>query len=147
MFNIDRKYSEDNSDERYYATLYNIRTKHKDNPTLPNPKDYGMDNASLDDYLERQQDFVEWKKSMEKNGPIGFCIIIMLIPVVLSFIINDTKQALWIGLAIGISISLIIYGIYLKIKVAKKKKIYDDKGEKLVAAYFDWNEKHPGEED
>lgn len=147
MFNIDRKYSEDNSDERYYATLFNIRAKHKDNPTLPNPKDYGMDNASLDDYLERQQDFVEWKKTMAKNGPIGLCIVIMLAPVILSFTIDDTRKALWVGLVISLAISLVLYGIYKTIAKSKQQKVYDDKVEKLVAAYIDWNEKHLGEED
>lgn len=113
MFNIDRSYISQQFDayELLLENIYYVRSRFKNDPTLPKVQDYNMDNSYFEKYLEDKQDYLRKKESIRKTGPTVLISLICILLIGFGFFF-PTPIALTLGLLSGLSISLLLWGVY-----------------------------------
>jgi len=141
MFQIDRSYIEHISLETLQGHIWDIRTDHKDDPTLPRLDHYQIGSEeAFEQYLEKRQKFEDFKESWFKYRMLIFGLA-YVIPVALFSLLANTAKAFYAYVA-GLLLCLLIYLIYTFIKSYKEKKFRNNPCETFINDLLSWEQTH-----
>ena len=71
MFNIDRRYIDaPQFEETLQSKIITVRSKYRNDPTLPHADHFGVSDEEFEEYIDRKQDLLEWQKDMKRRGPL-----------------------------------------------------------------------------
>lgn len=143
MFNIDRSYIDaPQFEETLQSRLFTIRSKYKNDRTLPHVEQFGMADEEFEDYIDRKQDLLEWQKDMKRRGPLWLVIIFCIPPVVITWQNPDNDTLFWLSFLVGLAPCIVIWLIYKLIVRQREKRLYDERAEKYINALQQWAEQH-----
>lgn len=141
MFQIDRSYIEPISLESLQGHIWDIRTDYKDDPTLPKIENYNITEEAFEAYLDRKQNFEDFKASWRKNRlvilGVAFCIPLAII----SLLIRGTKGMMPAYIA-GFLLCLLIYLVYTIIETFRAREFRNNPCETFIKALLSWEEYH-----
>lgn len=143
MFNIDRKYiDEPLYEETLQSRLITIRSKYKNNPTLPHADQYGITDEEFEDYIDSKQDLLEWQKDMKRRGPIWLVILFCIPPVIITWQSPNDNTLFWLSFVVGFAPCLLLWLLYKLIARQREKRLYDERCERYIEALQQWADKH-----
>jgi len=141
MFQIDRSYIDHVTLETLQGHIWDIRTDHKDDPTLPKLGNYQINSEeAFEQYLEKRQKFEDFKESWLKYRMLIFGLA-YVIPVALFSLLANTDKAFYAYVA-GLLLCLLIYLIYTFIKSRKEKKFRNNPCETFINDLLSWEQTH-----
>lgn len=141
MFQIDRSYIDHVTLETLQGHIWDIRTDHKDDPTLPKLGNYQINSEeAFEQYLEKRQKFEDFKESWLKYRMLIFGLA-YVIPVALFSLLANTDKAFYAYVA-GLLLCLLIYLIYTFIKSRKEKKFRNNPYETFINDLLSWEQTH-----
>lgn len=141
MFQIDRSYIDHVTLETLQGHIWDIRTDHKDDPTLPKLGNYQIGSEeAFEQYLEKRQKFEDFKESWLKYRMLIFGLA-YVIPVALFSLLANTDKAFYAYVA-GLLLCLLIYLIYTFIKSRKEKKFRNNPYETFINDLLSWEQTH-----
>ena len=142
MFNIDRRYIDaPQFEETLQSRLITIRSKHKNDPTLPKAEHFGISDEEFEDYIDRKQDLIEWQKDMKRRGPLWLVIIFCIPPVLMTWKSPDDNMLFWLSFVAGLVPCLILWLIYKLIVRQRERHLYDERAERYIEALQQWSDK------
>lgn len=138
MFNIDRSYIEPiESLESLQGHIWDIRTDHKDNPTLPHIENYGISEEQFEDYLDRKQNFEDFKAGWKKNRLL-ILVMAFAVPVALfSLLVKGPDTGLYAYIT-GFLVCTLIYLVYLCIEAWRGRQFRNNPCETFIKALLAW---------
>lgn len=143
MFNIDRRYIDaPQFEETLQSRIITIRSKYRDNPTLPHAGKFGITDEEFDDYIDRKQDLLEWQKSMRRRGPLWLVILFCIPPVIITWQNKDNDLLFWLSFVAGAVPCLLLWLLYKVIAHQREKRLHDDRCERYIDALQQWAEEH-----
>ena len=143
MFNIDRSYIDaPQFEETLQSRLITIRSKNKDNPTLPKAEQFGLSDEDFEDYIDRKEDLTDWQKDMKRRGPLWLVIIFCIPPVLITWQHPDDDTLFWLSFVAGLVPCLIIWLLYKLIARQRERRLYDERAERYIEALQQWAEKN-----
>ena len=81
MFNIDRRYIDaPQFEETLQSKIITVRSKYRNDPTLPHADHFGVSDEEFEEYIDRKQDLLEWQKDMKRRGPLWLVILFCIPP-------------------------------------------------------------------
>ena len=142
MFQIDRSYINHESLESLQGLIWDIRTDHKNDPTLPRIETYGITEEAFEDYLERKQRYLDFQDSWRRHRllilgvafawPVALCSL---------FIPRSTStQASMLAYGSAFMLCLLIAVGYMALKAIKGKPFRDTPSERFINALLYWEE-------
>ena len=147
MFNIDRRYIDaPQFEETLQSRIITIRSKYRDNPTLPHAGKFGITDEEFDDYIDRKQDLLEWQKSMRRRGPLWLVILFCIPPVIITWQNKDNDLLFWLSFVAGAVPCLLLWLLYKVIAHQREKRLHDDRCERYIDALQQWAEEHVNKE-
>ena len=142
MFNIDRRYIDaPQFEETLQSRIITIRSKNRNNPTLPKAEQYGISDEDFEDYIDRKQDLLEWQKDMKRRGPLWLVIIFCIPPVLLTWKSPDDHLLFWLSFVAGLVPCLLLWLLYKLIVRQREKRLYDERCEKYIETLQQWADK------
>lgn len=142
MFNIDRRYIDaPQFEETLQSRLITIRSKHKNDPTLPQAEKFGLTDEEFEEYIDRKQDLIEWQKDMKRRGPLWLVIIFCIPPVLMTWKSPDDNMLFWLSFVAGLVPCLILWLIYKLIVRQRERHLYDERAERYIEALQQWSDK------
>ncbi len=138
MFNIDRSYIEPiESLESLQGHIWDIRTDHKDNPTLPHIENYSISEEQFEDYLDRKQNFEDFKAGWKKNRLL-ILVMAFAVPVALfSLLVKGPDTGLY-AYTTGFLVCTLIYLVYLCIEAWRGRQFRNNPCETFIKALLAW---------
>ena len=147
MFNIDRRYiDQPGYVETLQSRIITLRSKHRNDPTLPKPSQFGLTDEDFDDYIDRKHDLEDWQRSMAKQGPIWLFVLFCIPPVIISWKSpsNMDNATFFLSFLIGAIPCLVIWLIYKMIARMRERKLANEQCEQYIDALLQWAEQHDG---
>lgn len=142
MFNIDTSYIDQAELESLQGKIWDIRSDNKEDPTLPRIDNYDLKEDVFDAYLDKKQDFEDWKTAWKKRAPV-ILVFTFLLPAVACSFSMDTSTSLLIGFTSGMALCLTIYLIFKAVEVMKKPKPLPQ-AEAFIKALLLWSANKEG---
>ena len=143
MFNIDRTYIDAPLfEETLQSRLIMIRSKYKNDPTLPKPEQFGLSDEEFEDYIDRKQNLTEWQKDMKRRGPIWLVILFCIPPVIITWRSPDDVTLFWLSFLAGLVPCLLLWLLYKLIATQREKRLNDDRAERYIEAVQQWADQH-----
>lgn len=143
MFNIDRRYIDTPQfEETLQSRIITIRSKYKNDPTLPHADHFGISDEEFDEYIDRKQDLLEWQKDMKRRGPLWLVILFCIPPVIITWQNKDNDLLFWLSFLAGALPCLVLWLIYKLIARQREKRLHDDRCERYIEALQQWADKH-----
>lgn len=139
MFQIDRSYIDHISLYSIQGHIWDIRTDHKDDPTLPKIENYHITEEAFEAYLEKKQKFEDFKDSWKKYRFLILCVAFAIPVALFSLLVKDENMAMY-AYASGLLLCTLIYLIYTLIESAKAKKFHNNPYETFIKALLSWEE-------
>ena len=138
MFQIDRSYIEPiESLESLQGHIWDIRTDHKDDPTLPKIANYGISEEQFEDYLDRKQKFEDFKASWRKHRLLVL-VLAFAVPVALfSLLVKGPNTGLY-AYSTGALLCTLIYVVFLVIEAVRAQKFRNNPCETFIKALLAW---------
>ena len=141
LFNIDRRYIDTPQfEETLQSRIITIRSKNRNNPTLPKAEQYGISDEDFDDYIDKKQDLMEWQKDMKRRGPIWLVLLFCIPPVLITWKNPDNDTLFWLSFVAGLVPCLLLWFIYKLIAKQREKRLYDQQCEQYIEALLAWEE-------
>ena len=138
MFQIDRSYIEPiESLESLQGHIWDIRTDHKDDPTLPKIANYGITEEQFEDYLDRKQKFEDFKAAWKKNRLL-ILVLAFAVPVALFSLLVKGPNTGFYAYATGLLLCTLIYVVYLVVEAVRAKKFRNNPCETFIKALLAW---------
>ena len=137
MFQIDRSYIDHISLESIQGHIWDIRTDHKDDPTLPKIQNYNITEEAFEAYLEKKQKFEDFQDSWRKYRYMILGLAFVVPVALFSLLIKDKNMAMY-AYATGFLLCMLIYMIYLLIEAAKAKHFKNNPYETFIKALLSW---------
>ena len=138
MFQIDRSYIEPiESLESLQGHIWDIRTDHKDDPTLPKIANYGITEEQFEDYLDRKQKFEDFKAAWKKNRLL-ILVLAFAVPVALFSLLVKGPNTGFYAYATGALLCTLIYVVYLVIEAMRARKFRNNPCETFIKALLAW---------
>ena len=137
MFQIDRSYIDHISLDCIQGHIWDIRTDHKDDPTLHKIQNYNITEEAFEAYLEKKQKFEDFQDSWRKYR---FMILglAFVVPVALfSLLVKDKNMAMY-AYATGFLLCMLIYMIYILIEATKARHFRNNPCETFIKALLSW---------
>ena len=142
MFNIDRRYIDaPQFEETLQSRIITIRSKNRNNPTLPKAEHFGISDEDFEDYIDRKQDLLEWQKDMKRRGPLWLVIIFCIPPVLLTWKSPNDTLLFWLSFVAGLVPCLLLWLIYKLIARQREKRLHDERCEQYIEALQQWDDK------
>ena len=143
MFNIDRRYIDaPQFEETLQSRMITIRSKYRNDPTLPRTEQFGITDEAFEEYIDRKQDLLEWQKDMHRRGPLWLVIIFCIPPVIITWKSPDNNLLFWLSFVAGLAPCLLLWLCYKLIARQREKRLYDDNCERYIEALQQWAEQH-----
>ena len=139
MFQIDRSYIDHISLESIQGRIWDIRTDHKEDPTLPKIDNYHITEEAFEAYLEKKQKFEDFKDSWKKYRFLVLCLSFAIPVALFSLLVKDTHLAVY-AYAAGFLLCTAIYLIYIIIESIKAKRFRNNPYETFIKALLSWEE-------
>lgn len=148
MFNIDRSYIDTPTiEETLQSRIIFIRSKYKNDASLPKPEDMGLSDEEYEDYIDRKQDYAEQQKAMKRRGPIWLAILFCAPPVAVNFY-DRSDTAFYLGFLASVVLVGIAFLLYKTYDAMMVRKHTDGRFDAFTDKLFQWQENnHPEEED
>lgn len=147
MFNIDRRYIDaPQFEETLQSKIITVRSKYRNNPTLPHADHFGVSDEEFEEYIDRKQDLLEWQKDMKRRGPLWLVILFCIPPVLITWKNPDNNLLFWLSFVAGLVPCLLLWLIYKLIARQREKRLYDERCEKYIEALQQWAEEHVNKE-
>lgn len=137
MFQIDRSYIDHISLETIQGHIWDIRTDHKDDPTLPKIQNYGISEEEFEDYLEKKQKFEDFKESWRKYRLLILGMAFALPVALFSLLVKGRDTALY-AYVTAFLLCTLVYVVYLMIEALKAKKFRNNPCETFIKALLSW---------
>lgn len=146
MFNIDRSYiQQESQEETLQSTIIFIRSKYRNDPSLPKPESHGINAEEYEDYIDKKQELSEWEKTMRRKGPVALGIIFCLPPVAVSFY-DRSDTAFYLSFLASIVLTACLYIIFKGICTVRRRATTNDKCDSYTEELLNWHEKKKLEE-
>ena len=143
MFNIDRRYIDaPQFEETLQSRMITIRSKYRNDPTLPRTEQFRITDEAFEEYIDRKQDLLEWQKDMRRRGPLWLVIIFCIPPVIITWKSPDNNLLFWLSFVAGLAPCLLLWLCYKLIARQREKRLYDDNCERYIEALQQWAEQH-----
>ncbi len=147
MFNIDRRYIDaPQFEETLQSKIITVRSKYRNNPTLPHADHFGVSDEEFEEYIDRKQDLLEWQKDMKRRGPLWLVILFCIPPVLITWKNPDNNLLFWLSFVAGLVPCLLLWLIYKLIARQREKRLYDERCEKYIEALQQWAAEHVNKE-
>ena len=137
MVQIDRSYIESVNLESLQSRIWDIRTDHKDDPTLPHIENYGTTEEAFEDYLEKRQKFEDFKETWRNRRLVILGSVFLLTVAAFSLFV---KGATWQAYAVAFLLCMLVYMVYMTIEAYKGKKFKHNNNETFIKALLYWDE-------
>lgn len=137
MFQIDRSYIDHISLETIQGHIWDIRTDHKNDPTLPKIENYGISEEEFESYLEKKQKFEDFKDSWRKYRYIILGMAFAIPVALFSLLVKGRNMALY-AYSTAFLLCTLIYVVYLIIEAMKAKKFRNNPCETFIKALLSW---------
>ena len=113
MFNIDRRYIDaPQYEETLQSKMIAIRSKYKNDRTLPRAGEFGITDEYFEEYIDRKQDLLEWQKDMRRRGPLWLVILFCIPPVIITWKSPDNDLLFWLSFVAGLLPCLLLWLLY-----------------------------------
>lgn len=139
MFQIDRSYIDHESLESLQGRIWDIRTDHKDDPTLPKIENYGINEKDFEDYLDKKQNFEDFKDNWRRRQLLVYVVIFCIPLVYFSLFRRGEFMQAYIT---GFLFCVIAFMVYSLIKAARASKFRNNPYETFIKALLSWEEYH-----
>jgi hypothetical protein len=137
MFQIDRSYIDHISLDSLQGHIWDIRTDHKNDPTLPKIENYNIKEEAFEAYLEKKQKFEDFKDSWRRYRYMILGLAFVIPVALFSLFVKDKNMAMY-AYATGFLLCMLIYIIYLLIEATKAKKFRHNPYETFIKALLSW---------
>ena len=137
MFQIDRSYIDHISLETLQGHIWDIRTDHKDNPTLPKIQHYGIGEDEFEAYLEKRQKFEDFKDSWRRYRYLVMGLAFVIPVALFSLFVKGPHTAMY-AYASGFLLCTVIYVFYLLIEACRAKQFRNNPCETFIKALLSW---------
>ena len=137
MFQIDRTYIDHISLDCIQGHIWDIRTDHKDDPTLPKIQNYNITEEAFEAYLEKKQKFEDFKDSWRRYRYMILGLAFIIPVALFSLLVKDKNMAMY-AYATGFLLSMLIYMIYIIIEAAKARHFRNNPYETFIKALLSW---------
>ena len=137
MFQINRSYIDHISLETIQGHIWDIRTDHKNDPTLPKIENYGISEEEFESYLEKKQKFEDFKDSWRKYRYIILGMAFAIPVALFSLLVKGRNMALY-AYSTAFLLCTLIYVVYLIIEAMKAKKFRNNPCETFIKALLSW---------
>lgn len=137
MFQIDRTYIDHEPLESLQGRIWDIRTDYKDAPTLPKIENYGIGEKDFEEYLEKKQNFEDFKDNWRRRQLLVY-VVVFCIPLVYFSLFRrgEYLQAYMMGFLL----CLIVFMAYSLIKGVRAAKFRNNPYETFIKALLSWEE-------
>ena len=140
MFQIDRSYIEPiESLESLQGHIWDIRSDHKDDPTLPRIGNYGISEEQFEDYLDRKQRFEDFKASWKKHRLL-ILVLTFAVPVALFSLLMKGPDTGVYAYATALLLCTLVYLFYLSIEAYRSRQFRNNPCETFIKALLSWEE-------
>ena len=137
MFQIDRSYIDHISLESLQGHIWDIRTDHKNDPTLPKIENYHIKEEAFEAYLEKKQKFEDFKDSWRRYRYMILGLAFVVPVALFSLLVKDKNMAMY-AYATGFLLCMLIYMVYLLIEGARAKQFRNNPYETFIKALLSW---------
>lgn len=141
MFQIDRSYIDHISLESIQGHIWDIRTDHKDDPTLPKIDNYHITEEAFETYLEKKQKFEDFKDSWRTRRYIILGVAFVIPVALFSLFVKGSNMAIYAYVS-GFLLCTLIYLVYILIEATKAKKFRNNPYETFIKALLSWEAAH-----
>lgn len=149
MFNIDRSYIQhDSIEETLQSKTIFIRSRYRNDPTLPKTEKYGVTDEEYEDYMDKKQNITEWQRSMKAKGPIWLGILFCAPPVIVNLYDRSTI-AFFLSFVASIVLVACLFLIYKGIVRNWERRVQNSQCDAYTEELIAWYEtkkngiKHP----
>lgn len=147
MFNIDHRYIDaPQFEETLQSKIITVRSKYRNDPTLPHADHFGVSDEEFEEYIDRKQDLLEWQKDMKRRGPLWLVILFCIPPVLITWKNPDNNLLFWLSFLAGLVPCVLLWLIYKFIARQREKRLHDERCEKYIEALQQWAEEHVNKE-
>lgn len=137
MFQIDRSYIDHISLDSLQGHIWDIRTDHKNDPTLPKIENYHIKEEAFEAYLEKKQKFEDFKDSWRRYRYMILGLAFVVPVALFSLLVKDKNMAMY-AYATGFLLCMLIYITYLLIEANKAKNFRNNPYETFIKALLSW---------
>ena len=137
MFQIDRSYIEQVNLESLQSRIWDIRTDHKDDPTLPHIENYGTNEDAFEEYLEKKQKFEDFKDTWRSRRLLILGSVFLFTLAIFSLFFRNMK---WQAYAVAIMLCMLVYMIYMTIVAFRGKQFHNNPNETFIKALLFWDD-------
>ena len=142
MFNIDRRYIDaPQFEETLQSRIITIRSKNRNNPTLPKAEHFGISDEDFENYIDKKQDLMEWQKDMKRRGPLWLVLLFCIPPVLITWKNPDNDTLFWLSFLAGLVPCVLLWLLYKLVAKQREKRLYDERCEQYIEALLAWEEK------
>lgn len=141
MFQIDRSYIEQVNLESLQSRIWDIRSDHKDDPTLPRIENYGTTEETFEDYLEKKQKFEDFKDTWRSRRLLILGSVFLLTVAAFSLFLRGTT---WEAYAVAFMLCMLVYMVYMTIAAFRGRKFHNNPNETFIKALLYWDDNKEG---
>lgn len=141
MFNIDRRYIDaPQFEETIQSRIITIRSKNRNDPTLPKAEQFGISDEDFENYIDKKQDLMEWQKDMKRRGPLWLVLLFCIPPVLITWKNPDNDTLFWLSFLAGLVPCVLLWLLYKLVAKQREKRLYDQRCEQYIDALLAWEE-------
>ena len=141
MFNIDRRYIDaPQFEETLQSRIITIRSKNRNDPTLPKAEQFGISDEDFENYIDKKQDLMEWQKDMKRRGPLWLVLLFCIPPVLITWKNPDNDTLFWLSFLAGLVPCVLLWLLYKLVAKQREKRLYDQRCEQYIEAPLAWEE-------
>lgn len=137
MFQIDRSYIESVNLESLQSRIWDIRTDHQNDPTLPKIENYGITEESFEAYLEKKQKFEDFKDTWRNRRLLVFGSVFLLTVAAFSLFFRGMT---WEAYTTAFLLCMLIYMVYMTIVAFRGRQFQHNPNETFVKALLYWDD-------
>lgn len=137
MFQIDRSYIESINLESLQSRIWDIRTDHQNDPTLPHIENYGTTEEAFEAYLEKKQKFEDFKDTWRSRRLLILGSIFLLTVAAYSLIVRRTS---WEAYVIAFLLCMLAYIVYVLIAGYRQRQFRNNPNETFIKALLFWDD-------
>ena len=141
MFNIDRRYIDaPQFEETLQSRIITIRSKNRNDPTLPKAEQFGISDEDFENYIDKKQDLMEWQKDIKRRGPLWLVLLFCIPPVLITWKNPDNDTLFWLSFLAGLVPCVLLWLLYKLVAKQREKHLYDQRCEQYIDALLAWEE-------
>ena len=137
MFQIDRSYIESVNLVSLQSRIWDIRTDHQNDPTLPKIENYGITEEAFEAYLEKKQKFEDFKETWRSRRLLVFGSVFLLTVAAFSLFFRGMT---WEAYATAFMLCMLIYMMYMTIVAFRGKHFQHNQNETFIKALLYWDD-------